>query len=290
MKIGLQVADFTWPGAPDSIGPTFARIARDADEAGMASLWVMDHFFQISMIGPPEHEMLEGYAALAYAAGVTKTITLGTLVTGVTYRHPGLLIKTVTTLDVLSGGRAWLGIGAAWNEEEHRGLGVPYPGTSERFERLEETLRLAHQMWSGDDSPFEGEHYRLERPLNSPAALSRPHPPILIGGGGEKKTLRMVAQYADACNIFDMGPAGVKAKYDVIRGHCEAVGRDYGDIEKTVISRVNLAEESVDEVVERFGRLGAIGTQHVIVGLAGVHEEGAFEKVPDLVAQVSALA
>ena len=148
MKIGLQVADFTWPGAPASIGPTFARIAHDADQAGMASLWVMDHFFQISMIGPPEHEMLEGYAALAYAAGVTKTITLGTLVTGVTYRHPGLLIKTVTTLDVLSGGRAWLGIGAAWNEEEHRGLGVPYPVTSERFERLEETLQLARQMWS----------------------------------------------------------------------------------------------------------------------------------------------
>ena len=154
------------------------------------SLWVMDHFFQILMIGPPEHEMLEGYSALAYAAGVTRTITLGTLVTGVTYRHPGLLLKTVTTLDVLSGGRAWLGIGAAWNEEEHRGLGVPYPGTSERFERferlerlerLEETLQIAARMWAGDDSPFEGEHYRLQRPLNSPAALSRPHPPILLG-------------------------------------------------------------------------------------------------------------
>jgi len=289
MKTGLQVSDFTWPGAPASIGPTFARIARSADEAGMASLWVMDHFFQIRTIGPPEHEMLEGYTALAYAAGITKSITLGTLVTGVTYRHPGLLIKTVTTLDVLSGGRAWLGIGAAWNEQEHRGLGVPYPGTSERFERLEETLQLAQQMWSGDDSPFEGQHYRLERPLNSPPALSRPKPRILIGGGGEKKTLRMVAQYADACNIFDMGPDAVKAKYDVIRGHCETLGRDYADIEKTVLSRVNLAEESIDEVVERFGRLGAIGTQHVILGLAGVHEEGAFEKVPDLVAEVNAL-
>jgi F420-dependent oxidoreductase-like protein len=208
MKIGLSVADFTWPGAPASIGPTFARIAHDADEAGMASLWVMDHFFQISSIGPPEREMLEGYAALAYAAGVTKTITLGTLVAGVTYRHPGLLIKTVTTLDVLSGGRAWLGIGAAWNEQEHRGLGVPYPGTSERFERLEETLQLVHQMWSGDDSPFEGEHYRLERPLNSPAALSRPHPPILIGGGGEKKTLRMVAQYTTTATSSTWARAG----------------------------------------------------------------------------------
>jgi len=290
MKLGLQVSDFTWPGAPTSIGPTFARIARDADDAGMASLWVMDHFFQISMIGPPEHEMLEGYSALAYAAGVTRNISLGTLVTGVTYRHPGLLIKTVTTLDVLSSGRAWLGIGAAWNEEEHRGLGVPYPGTSERFERLEETLRLAHRMWSGDESPFEGRHYRLERPLNSPPAISSPHPRILIGGGGEKKTLRLVAQYADACNIFDMGPDAVNAKYDVLRAHCADVGRDYAEIEKTVLSRVNLREESVDQVVDRFGRLGAIGTDHVLLGLAGVHEEGAFEHVPELVRQVDAIA
>ncbi len=290
MKLGLQVSDFTWPGAPTSIGPTFARIARDADDAGMASLWVMDHFFQISMIGPPEHEMLEGYSALAYAAGVTRNISLGTLVTGVTYRHPGLLIKTVTTLDVLSSGRAWLGIGAAWNEEEHRGLGVPYPGTSERFERLEETLRLAHRMWSGDESPFEGRHYRLERPLNSPPAISSPHPRILIGGGGEKKTLRLVAQYADACNIFDMGPDAVNAKYDVLRAHCADVGRDYAEIEKTVLSRVNLRQESVDQVVDRFGRLGAIGTDHVLLGLAGVHEEGAFEQVPELVRQVDAIA
>ncbi len=290
MKLGLQVSNFTWPGAPESIGPTFGRIAREADDAGVASLWVMDHFFQISMIGPPEHEMLEGYSALAYAAGVTRNITLGTLVTGVTYRHPGLLIKTVTTLDVLSGGRAWLGIGAAWNEEEHRGLGVPYPGTSERFERLEETLQLAHQMWSGDDRPFDGRHYRLERPLNSPPAISSPHPRILIGGGGEKKTLRLVAQYADACNIFDMGSEGVKAKYDVIRAHCADVGRDYADLEKTVLSRVDLGTESLDEIVDRFGRLGEIGTDHILLSLTSVHEEGALEQVPELVRQVDAIA
>jgi len=290
MKLGLQVSNFTWPGAPESIGPTFGRIAREADDAGVASLWVMDHFFQISMIGPPEHEMLEGYTALAYAAGVTRNITLGTLVTGVTYRHPGLLIKTVTTLDVLSGGRAWLGIGAAWNEEEHRGLGVPYPGTSERFERLEETLQLAHQMWSGDDRPFDGRHYHLERPLNSPPAISSPHPRILIGGGGEKKTLRLVAQYADACNIFDMGPEGVKAKYDVIRAHCADVGRDYADLEKTVLSRVDLGTESLDEIVDRFGRLGEIGTDHILLSLTSVHEEGALEQVPELVRQVDAIA
>lgn len=290
MKLGLQVSNFTWPGAPESIGPTFGRIAREADDAGVASLWVMDHFFQISMIGPPEHEMLEGYSALAYAAGVTRNITLGTLVTGVTYRHPGLLIKTVTTLDVLSGGRAWLGIGAAWNEEEHRGLGVPYPGTSERFERLEETLQLAHQMWSGDDRPFDGRHYHLERPLNSPPAISSPHPRILIGGGGEKKTLRLVAQYADACNIFDMGPEGVKAKYDVIRAHCADVGRDYADLEKTVLSRADLGTESLDEIVDRFGRLGEIGTDHILLSLTSVHEEGALEQVPELVRQVDAIA
>ena len=286
MKCGLQVSDFTWPDAPQSIGPTFARIARDADQAGMASLWVMDHFFQIRSIGPSEHEMLEGYSALAYAAGVTERITLGTMVTGVTYRHPGLLIKTVTTLDVLSSGRAWLGIGAAWNEEEHRGLGVPFPSTKERFERLEETLQLADQMWSGDDSAFEGRHHQLERPLNSPPALSTPHPRILVGGGGEKKTLRLVAQYADACNIFDMGPDAVRAKYDVIRRHCEAVGRDDDDIEKTVLTRVDFAKESDDSIVDRVGRLGDVGTQHVIFGVARVWEPGSLDRVPGLVAQL----
>jgi F420-dependent oxidoreductase-like protein len=286
MRCGIQVSDFTWPDAPQSIGPTFARIARDADQAGMASLWVMDHFFQIRSIGPSEREMLEGYSALAYAAGVTDRITLGTMVTGVTYRHPGLLIKTVTTLDVLSGGRAWLGIGAAWNEEEHRGLGVPFPSTRERFERLEETLQLAHQMWSGDESPFEGQHHQLERPLNSPPALSSPHPRILVGGGGERKTLRLVAQYADACNIFDMGPDAVRAKYDVIRRHCEDVGRDYGDIEKTVLTRVDFAKESDDSIVDRVGRLGEIGTQHVIFGVARVWEPGSLDRVPGLVAQL----
>ena len=292
MKLGLQVSNFTWPDAPEGIGPTFARIARDADDAGMASLWVMDHFFQISMVGPPENDMLEGYAALAYAAGVTKQITLGTLVTGVTYRHPGLLIKTVTTLDVLSSGRAWFGVGAAWNDEEHRGLGVPYPGTSERFERLEETLRLAHQMWSDDDSAFNGQHYQLERPLNHPQAVAKPHPKILIGGGGEKKTLRMVAQYADACNIFDMGPDAVKAKYDVIRGHCADVGRDYADIEKTVLTRLDFANESDDQMVDRFGALGAIGTDHIIVGNAGVagfEKPGYLDRVPGLVKQLESL-
>ena len=286
MKLGVQVSDFTWPDAPRSIGPTFARIARDADQVGLSSLWVMDHFFQIGVNGPPEHEMLEGYAALAFAAGVTERITLGTLVTGVTYRHPGILVKTVTTLDVLSGGRAWLGIGAAWNEWEHRGLGVPFASTRERFERLEETLQIAQQMWAGDESPFEARHYHLERPLNSPAALSTPHPRILVGGIGEKKTLRLVAQYADACNVFDMGPDKVHAKYDVIRRHCEAVGRDYDDIEKTVLSRVDFGVESDESIVDRVGRLRDIGTEHVIFGVARVWEPDSLDRFAALVAKL----
>ena len=286
MKLGVQVSDFTWPDAPRSIGPTFARIARDADQVGLSSLWVMDHFFQIGVNGPPEHEMLEGYAALAFAAGVTERITLGTLVTGVTYRHPGILVKTVTTLDVLSGGRAWLGIGAAWNEWEHRGLGVPFASTRERFERLEETLQIAQQMWAGDESPFEARHYHLERPLNSPAALSTPHPRILVAGIGEKKTLRLVAQYADACNVFDMGPDKVHAKYDVIRRHCEAVGRDYDDIEKTVLSRVDFGVESDESIVDRVGRLRDIGTEHVIFGVARVWEPDSLDRFAALVAKL----
>jgi F420-dependent oxidoreductase-like protein len=289
MRLGLQVPDFTWPGSPESIGPTFARIARTAEASGMASLWVMDHFFQIEMVGPPEHEMLEGYSALAFAAAVTERIRLGTMVTGVTYRHPGILGKTVTTLDVLSGGRAYLGIGAAWNEQEHRGLGVPYPPVAERFERLEETLRIVAQMWAGDESPFEGRHYQLDRPLNSPPALQRPHPPILIGGTGEKKTLRLVAQYADACNIFEMGLDGVRHKLNVLREHCERLGRPYGDIEKTTLGHLVLSKDgrngssTVEQAVDRFGELAGLGVSHAIVSIPGVADEGAFDLVPDLV-------
>jgi F420-dependent oxidoreductase-like protein len=300
MRLGLQVSYFSWPGAPGSIGPTFARIARNADGAGMASLWVMDHFFQIGVIGPPELEMLEGYTALAFAAGVTEHIELGTLVTGVTYRHPGVLIKTVTTLDVLSGGRAWLGVGAAWNEQEHAGLGVPFPPLAERFERLEETLQIAHQMWDGDETAYAGTHYRLERPMNNPSAVRTPHPPILIGGGGEKKTLRLVAQYADACNIFDMGPVAVQAKYEVIQRHCADVGRDYSEICRTVLSRMALSRTpgqdptgaplvSADEAVDRIGALGAIGTDEVILGMANDTDDAAYEVVAEVVRQIEGI-
>jgi F420-dependent oxidoreductase-like protein len=293
MKIGLQVPSFTWPGGPAELGPTFRRIARDADQAGLSSLWVMDHFFQIQMVGPPENEMLEAYSALAFAAAVTEQITLGTMVTGATYRQPGVLIKTVTTLDVLSGGRAWLGIGAAWNEEEHRGLGVPYPPTSERFERLEETLKIAQQMWAGDESPIDGKHYQLQRPLNSPQPLSRPHPKILIGGTGEKKTLLMVAKYADACNIFDLGAEGISHKLEVLASHCEEVGRDYAEIEKTLLGTVSLSAdghgqtETVKEAAERFERFAELGIDHVIVNCPTVAEPGAFDHFAELAAELA---
>ena len=302
MRVGLQVSYFSWPDAPASIGPTFGRIARNAEDAGLVSLWVMDHFFQIGVIGPPELDMVEGYTALAFAAGQTSTIELGTLVTGVTYRHPGLLAKTVTSLDVLSGGRAWLGIGAAWNEQEHRALGVPFPSTKERFERLEEALQICLQMWAGDDSPYAGKHYQLDRPLNVPQSLRRPHPPILIGGGGEKKTLRLVAQYADACNLFDtgLGPEGIPRKLDILRQHCEDLGRDVGEIEKTCLARVTLGRPgatapsgepvaTVDETVERFGRLSAAGIDTVVLGMGNDTDDAAYEYVAEVARQVAPL-
>ena len=300
MRLGLQISHFTWPDAPGSIGPTFGRIARDADAAGVSSLWVMDHFFQIGMIGPPEAEMLEGYTALAFAAGQTSRIELGTLVTGVSYRHPGILAKIVTTLDVLSSGRAWLGIGAAWNEEEHRGLGVPYPSTRERFERLEETLQIVLRMWAGDESPYAGRHYQLERPLNSPQAIRQPHPPILIGGMGQRRTLRLAAQYADATNFFDVGPDGLRATCDVLRGHCADVGRDYADITKSVLTRISLSDKggrapsgeptmSAGEAVDKLGRLAEAGMDYAILGMGNATDPRAYVLLAEVVRQAEGI-
>ncbi|HET8600330.1 MAG TPA: LLM class F420-dependent oxidoreductase [Segeticoccus sp.] len=293
MRLGLQVPNFTWPGGPEALGPAFGRVARAADETGLASLWVMDHFFQIPMVGPVEHEMLESYTALAYAAACTHRVRLGALVTGVTYRHPGLLVKTVTTLDVLSGGRANLGIGAAWNEEEHRGLGVPFPPVAERFERLEETLQIALHMWQGKQGRYAGKHYQLDRPLNSPPALSRPHPPILIGGTGERKTLRLVARYADACNIFEMGHDAIAHKLAVLREHCEREGRDYADLRRTTLGRLRLARDgaerasTVDQAVDRFGRLAELGVDEAIVSAPGEPDEAWFELVARVADQLA---
>ena len=270
MKIGLQIPDFTTPGGPGRLGGDLATVARTADDAGFSYLAVMDHFFQIGMLGPPEREMLEAYTTLAYLAGHTSRAKLLTLVTGVTYRHPGILAKIITTLDVLSGGRAWLGIGAAWNDEESRGLGIPFPPLAERFERLEETLQICLQMFRGDETPYSGRHYQLERPLNSPAPLSQPHPPILIGGSGEKKTLRLVARYAQACNLFP-GP-DLARKLDVLRGHCEAEGRDYDEIEKTCyfLYDVGPKGEKAQEVVDALGGLAQMGFQAAIGAVANV--------------------
>ena len=264
LKIGLQIPSFTWPGGPGRLGADLASIAVTADQAGFDSIGVMDHFFQVRAFGPPQREMLEAYTTLAFIAAHTSRARLMTMVTGVTHRHPGVLAKTVTTLDVLSGGRAWLGIGAAWNEQEHRGLGIPFPPLAERFQRLEETIQVCLRMWSGDRRPYEGRHYRLERPLNSPQSLSRPHPPILIGGGGEQKTLRLVARYADACNLFP-GPQ-VAHKLDVLKRHCEAEGRDYGEIEKTCLFTLDVGERGVNtgKLISRLRWLASMGVQTVV--------------------------
>jgi F420-dependent oxidoreductase-like protein len=246
MKFGITIPRFVNPAGDAGIAAEFAGMARDADQGGLDSLWVMDHFFQIPVVGKAEEPMLEGYSALSYLAGLTQRISLGTLVAGVTYRHPGILVKTVTTLDVLSGGRAWLGIGAGWYEREHLALGVPFPPLAERFERLEETLQIALQMWSGEVGPYAGTHYQLAETLNQPMPLSRPRPRIMIGGGGEQKTLRLVARYADACNLFaaptEEAMAILAHKLDVLREHCEREGRPYDSIEKTVIGPPALRE------------------------------------------------
>jgi F420-dependent oxidoreductase-like protein len=272
VQIGLQIPDFSWPGGPPRLGSELATVARTADEAGFEFISVMDHFFQIGVLGPPEREMLEAYTTLGYLAGCTSRATLVTLVTGAVYRHPGVLAKIVTTLDVLSGGRAWLGIGAAWNAEESAGLGIPFPPVAERFERLEETLQICLQMWRGDQAPYIGRHYRLERPINSPQALSEPHPPIMIGGGGERKTLRFVARYAQACNLFP-GPE-LARKLDVLRAHCEAEGRDYDEITKTCYFIFDPGDkgERAGEIVDQLGALAAMGFQAAIGAVARVWE------------------
>jgi F420-dependent oxidoreductase-like protein len=258
MKIGLHVADFTWPSGPPHLASDLTRIVTTAEDTGFARVSVMDHVWQIQVMGPPEHEMLEAYTTLGYLAARTSRVELVAWVTAVVYREPGLLAKLITTLDVLSEGRAWLGIGAAWNEAEARGLGLPFPPTAERFERLEEALQICLQMWSEDEGPYQGKHYQLERTLNSPQPLTKPHPPILIGGSGEKKTLRLVAQYAQACNLFDQD---VAHKLDVLRGHCEAVGRNYDDIEKTVMVQLDPGPngENVDNLLEHLRDLAKLG-------------------------------
>jgi alkanesulfonate monooxygenase len=288
MQIGLHIPDFTWPGGPANLARDLSRIATTAEDAGFTKLSVMDHVWQIHVIGPPEHEMLEAYTTLGYLAARTSRIELLAWVTAVVYREPGLLAKEVTTLDVLSEGRAWLGIGAAWNEEEARGLGLPFPPTAERFERLEETLQICLQMWSESDEPYYGKHYTLERTLNSPQPVRRPHPPIMIGGGGERKTLRLVAQYAQACNLF-AGPE-LERKLDVLREHCAAVGRDYDDIQKTVMMPLDPGPrgERVDALLAQLEQLSTLGISHTHARLENVAALTPLEIIGEQVIPVAA--
>jgi len=287
MKIGIVLGDFSWPVPVTALGQQISGVARRADEAGIDSLWCMDHFFQIRMTGnPPESPMAEAYALLGVLAGQTERIRLGTLVTSVAYRHPGVLVKTVTTLDVLSGGRINFGVGpgAPFNPEpqgpgtafEGEGLGIPFPPLRDRFEMLEELLVIARQMWHGDERPYPGKYYQLARPLNSPGPVQRPHPPILLAGGGEKKTLRLVAQYADACHL-PVHPAAESGEYlrrklDVLREHCAAGGRDYGEISKTTGVGFDLGADPATgrrDFLAALRGLASLGFDHVMVASQG---------------------
>jgi len=293
VKVGLQIPSFTWPGGNAEIGATLGRIVETADAAGFDSLWVMDHFFQIRGVGPVTDPMLEGWTTLGYMAAHSRQATLGLMVGGVHYRQAGLWAKAATTLDVLSGGRGVLGIGAAWNEEESHGLGFPMPPLGVRFEMLEETLQICRQMWDGEHgsgAAFDGRHYQAERLLNSPQSVSRPHPRILVGGGGEQKTLRLVARYADACNIFG-GPEQLRHKFAVLRQRCEEEGRPFDEIERSNLQSVNLGRESTSEVVARFGELARVGVQHVIFNLADVWDPTKLERLAaDVLPKVHAIA
>jgi len=305
MKFGITITTFPWPA--EEIGPLVSRIAVAADEAGVDSLWVMDHFFQIRLTGlPPESPMPEAYATLAFLGGLTRRIRLGTLVTSVSYRHPGVLVKTVTSLDVLTGGRVIFGVGAGapfnvtpagpGTAFEAEGLGIPFSSLAERFERLEEVLQIAHQMWRGDERPYQGRHYQLARPLNSPNSLQRPHPPILIGGSGEGKTLRLVARYADACNLFDVPGSqfrdNIAHKLDVLRQHCAREGRDFAAIEKTIATNFDLGEDpkaGAAELLIHLRELAAAGIEHVLFSPRRSWDEATFDAVASILPEVHAI-
>jgi F420-dependent oxidoreductase-like protein len=307
MKLGIVIGSFSWPVPVSELGPMICRLARQADDAGVDSLWVMDHFFQIRMTGlPPESPMPESYATLGVLAGQTKRIKLGTLVTSVAYRHPGVLVKTVTTLDVLSGGRMYLGVGAGapfnippqgpGTAFEGEGLGIPFPPLGERFGMLEELLQIANQMWSGDETPYEGTYYQLTRPLNSPNSVQRPRPPILVAGGGERRTLRYVAQYGDACHLIDApgSPYGhdLRHKLDVLREHCDAAGRDFDEIEKTVGTSFDLGDDpakGLDETLAHLRELADLGIDHAIVSPHAAWTEESIASLASILPEAHAL-
>ena len=278
MKLAVHCANLTWPGGPEALAPTLARVAKVADEGGVSTLTMMDHWFQMENLGGPPEPMLEGYTSLGFLAGQTSRIELGLLVTGVTYRHPGLLAKIVTTLDVLSGGRAMLGLGAAWYEREHHGLGVPYPSTKERFERLEEALKICRLMFSGEGGTFEGTHYQLTEATNVPAPLRAGGPRVLIGGSGERKTLRFVAQYADACNLFGTEPDEMRHKIEVLDQHCADVGRDPGEVSRTAIVGVDPLDD-LDGFLRTAEAYAALGIEQLWVGPQADDPVGSTERL-----------
>jgi F420-dependent oxidoreductase-like protein len=277
MHIGLQIPSFKYPGGTAAIRPTLTEIVTAAETAGFHSLWVMDHYYQIKNLFGQDYNdpMMEAYTTLGYLAGLTGRAYLGALVTGVIYRHPSVLLKMVNTLDIVSGGRAYLGIGAAWYEEEAKGFGIPYPSTAERFEWLEDALQLAHALWAGDETSFEGQHFAAPKITNNPRPVSEPRPRIMIGGMGPRKTLRMVAQYADACNLFERaGKERLQSALDALKGHCERLGRDYNAIEKTSLGTAHLGDshDTVESILERIKTLAGMGFTHVIFNMPNVYE------------------
>jgi F420-dependent oxidoreductase-like protein len=286
MRVSINVTNYSWRGGPARLGVELGAIARAAEEAGVDTVWVSDHLLQADpTAGPGETEMLEAYTTLGFLAARTERVRLGTMVSGVTFRPPALLVKAVTSLDVLSGGRAWLGIGAGYHGEEAEAMGLPLPPVAERFERLEETLQVAARMWAGDDAPFAGRHYRLQRPAGSPPPLRRPHPPVLIGGTGERRTLRLVARYADACNLFDIPDGGrtVRHKLEVLARHCQEAGRPYEAVEKTLSTRLE-AGEPAEDFVTRCRAAAALGIEHMVVITPGPWTTAALGTLADAIA------
>ncbi|SDU94679.1 probable F420-dependent oxidoreductase, Rv1855c family [Microlunatus sagamiharensis] len=288
MQLGVHFANFTLPGQPGTLATLLGDTAEAAEESGAAWFTLMDHWFQMEQLGGPDEPMLEGYTSLGFVAARTRTMKLGLLVTGVTYRHPGLLAKTVTTLDVLSQGRGMLGIGAAWYEREHLGLGVPFPGTAERFERLEEALEICAQMWSDDDGPYEGKHYRLASTLCNPRPVSTPRPYVVVGGVGERKTLRLVTRHADATNMFAMEPADLAHKVEVLHRHCETEGRDPAEIQLTLVGGPDPVTET-DAFLRAMEAYAALGFSHVQTGPAGPDPVGWARDLAPVVARLGGI-
>jgi F420-dependent oxidoreductase-like protein len=270
MRIGLQIPQFR-PSTPETMRNWLVKTVQTVDQGGFDSLWVMDHFFQLGgWLGKPETAMIEGYTTLGFFAGITEKVQIGLLVGGVIYRHPAVVIKAVSTLDVLSGGRAYFGIGAAWYQHETESLGMRFPPTKERFEQLEEILQIAKHMWSGDTSPYEGKNFKLPNPINNPQPLSKPHPPILIGGMGPKKTLRFVAKYGDACNFFGRSEVKVlKERLEILKKYCEDLGRPYGEIEKTVLQTADTQGDNAKDIIAKGKVLQELGFEHIIFNIKG---------------------